>query len=63
MQVLVEGLLYSNFSLKSWFAHMQDSYIVVILDLGSLGLEAIRTTNWQLFQFSGNGNYDHEADT
>ena len=63
MQVAVEGLLYSSFSLQSWYVHTEDSGKVIVLDWKSLGHEAVRMTNWQVLQFSGNGSFDHKTDT
>ena len=62
-QVAVEGLLYSNFSLQSWYVRIEDSGKLDVLDWESEGHQAILTTNWQVLQFFGSGNFDHEADT
>ena len=61
LQVAVEGLLCSSFSVQSWCVHSDDSCKLVVLVWESQEHEAVRTTNWQVLQFSGNGSFDHEC--
>ena len=63
IQVAAEGLLYSNFSLQSWYVRIEDSGRLDVLDCESEGHQAILTTNWHVLQFFGSGSFDHEADT
>ena len=63
MQVAVEGLFYSSFSLQTWCVHTDDSGKRVVLDWESWGHNVVRMTNWQIVQFSGNGSSDPETDT
>ena len=59
MQVAVEGLLYSNFSLQSWCAHTEESDKLVVLSWKSWVHEAVLASfavfwQWKVY---------HEADT